>query len=171
MSQQQNIDLVRLGDSNLTLGDPNADIRGRKVIDRAGNDIGEVEDLMIGREDARVFFLLVGSGGFLGIGEKTFVVPVDAITGIDEQHVHVDRTREHVAGGPEYDPSIVREGSASGSSNSFWEDTYAHYDYGPFWAPGYTYPAYPYYETGGPGRPDAPGVPDDHGTSGRRTGV
>lgn len=169
MSEQQSRGLVKLGDSNLELGDKNADIRSRKVLDSAGQEIGEVEDLMIGQDDARVLFLQVGSGGFLGIGERTLMIPVDAITGIDEDHVHVDRSREDVAAGPdyrEYDPSLVREED----DDDFWTRTYSHYGYGPFWAPGYTYPAYPYYEMGGPGRPDAPATPETP-ASGWRGGI
>jgi sporulation protein YlmC with PRC-barrel domain len=119
------------------------------VVDNAGEEIGEIEDLMIDDQESKVRFLQVGSGGFLGLGEKKVLIPVDAITRIDEDHVHIDRTREHVAGGPDYDPSLVRD-------EGYWADTYAYYGYGPFWAAGYAYPAYPYYGVTPPGHPASP---------------
>ncbi len=90
----------------------------------------------------------VAVGGFLGIGEKTFLIPIDAITKIDEDHVHVDQSREHIIEGPEYDPALVKD-------EGFWEQSYGHYGMTPFWGTGYAYPAFPYYGAvapGGPGR-------------------
>jgi hypothetical protein len=39
-----------------------------------------VEDLYIDRQEREVRFLEVGAGGFLGIGEGRFLVPVEAVT-------------------------------------------------------------------------------------------
>jgi hypothetical protein len=92
-----------------------------------------------------VRFLEVASGGFLGIGEKTFLIPVDAITRIHEDHVHIDQRREHIAGSPAYDPAVAPK-------EDFWETTYGYYGYTPYWAAGYAFPG-----VGGlvgvPGRP------------------
>lgn len=151
MADTSNRHIVSMNDSDLTLADSAEDIRGRTVVDVNGDDIGDVEDLMLDQDDAKVRFLQVGAGGFLGLGERKFLVPIDAISGIDDDRVHVDRTREHVAGGPDYDPTLVSDDSAG-----LWDTTYAHYGYAPFWAPGYAYPAYPFYGAVPPGRPDAP---------------
>jgi sporulation protein YlmC with PRC-barrel domain len=58
--------LVRLSDTELTVADPAADMRNRKVVDRDGEEIGEVDDLLIDAPEKRVRFLEVASGGFLG---------------------------------------------------------------------------------------------------------
>ena len=71
--------LVKIGDENLTVGDPKEDVRGRKVIDRNGVDIGKVDDLLIDAIDKKVRLLQVGSGGFLGLGEKKTLIPVDEV--------------------------------------------------------------------------------------------
>jgi len=57
--------LVRLSDTELTIANPAEDIRGRAVVDRDGEDIGEVEDLLIDAQEKRVRMLEVASGGFL----------------------------------------------------------------------------------------------------------
>ncbi len=142
MATTNRFNLVKLGDTDLTVGDPAEDVRGRKVIDKAGEDIGKVDGLMLDEEEAKVRFMHVAAGGFLGIGEKTFLIPIDAITRIDEEHVHVDQTTDRVIKGPEYDPALVRD-------EGYWEQSYGYYGFAPFWAPGYAYPAYPYYGIGG----------------------
>ncbi|HUX86848.1 MAG TPA: PRC-barrel domain-containing protein [Chloroflexota bacterium] len=90
----------RLSDSKLTVKHPDEDVRGRKVLDKAGEDIGTVDDLFIGDRESKVRFLRVEAGGVLGIGAKVVLIPVDAITQVTATAVHIDRSREHVAGGP-----------------------------------------------------------------------
>lgn len=62
--------LHRLRKSKLELADAAADIRGRRVTDSAGQEIGKVDDLMVDERERRVRFLEVSSGGLLGIGEN-----------------------------------------------------------------------------------------------------
>jgi sporulation protein YlmC with PRC-barrel domain len=130
--------LVKLGDAKLTVADPAEDIRGRTVVDRAGEEIGEIKSLLIDEQEAKVRMLEVQSGGFLGVGGETRLVPVDAITRVTEDTVHVDQTRAHVHGSPPYDPRLAVD-------ESYYGDIYGHYGYAPFWAAGYTYPGYPHY--------------------------
>jgi sporulation protein YlmC with PRC-barrel domain len=137
MANANTATLHKLSDANLTVADPQEDVRGRKVLDRQGDEIGEVDDLMIDDRELKVRFLRVASGGFLGLGETKFMVPVEAITSITEDAVHVNQTRQHVAGSPPYDPQLA--------DDRYWGDLYGYYGYGPYWGPGYIYPPYPYY--------------------------
>jgi sporulation protein YlmC with PRC-barrel domain len=135
--------LVKLSEERLTVADPAADVRGHTVIDRHDEEIGTVEDLLVDETERKVRFLEVKSGGFLGMGAKTLHIPVDAVMRIHEDHVHVDQTRQHVGGGPDFDPDVVvEEGFREGG---YYEGVYRHYGYSPFWAPGYAYPAYPFF--------------------------
>ena len=138
MTDTRTHSLIKLGDTDLTVADKAEDIRGRTVIDRSGDEIGDVESLLIDETEAKVRFMEIGAGGFLGIGEKKFLVPVDAISKIDADHVHVDQTREHIVGAPDYDPTLAVK-------RDYYTDVYGYYGYAPYWAPGYAYPAYPYY--------------------------
>jgi hypothetical protein len=72
--------------------------------------------------------LEVGSGGFLGLGEKKQLVPVEAITRVEADLVSISPERTRVAGGPAYDPEVVPE-------RLFYDDVYRYYDYPPFWGP------------------------------------
>ena len=57
---------------------------------------------------------------------------------IDDDHVHVDQTRERVAGSPAYDPDLAYEQDYYGGLSGY-------YGYAPYWGAGYVYPGYPYY--------------------------
>jgi sporulation protein YlmC with PRC-barrel domain len=137
-TSRTNVALEPLSQSDLTVEDPAEDIRGRTVFDRNDDEVGTVKDLMIDRDESRVRFMELGAGGFLGIGEDTFLIPVDALTSIDDKGVHIDKTREHVAGGQKYQPELVTD-------MDYYGDVYGYYGYAPYWGAGYAYPAYPYY--------------------------
>jgi len=138
MTSAQRPSIVKLGETDQTVSDPAEDIRGRNVLDKDGEEIGKVEALMIDDRENKVRFLQVSAGGFLGIGDHKFLIPVDAITRLDDDEVHVDQTRDRVAEGPKYDPAVVQE-------TNYYDNAYSHYGYTPFWGMGYAYPAYPYY--------------------------
>lgn len=128
--------LVRLADTDLTLANPADDVRGRTAVDRGGAEVGEVDDLVIDEEERRVRLLQVGSGGFLGIGKQKVLVPVDAVTAVDDV-VHIDTAREHVASGPVYDPDLVlRRDTVAG--------LYDHYGMLPYWSADYRTPGFPF---------------------------
>lgn len=129
--------LVRLSDTDLTVADRAEDIRGRNVLDMSGEELGEVNDLLIDDRDHKVRFLEVSSGGFLGLGAKNFLIPVDAIMRITEDAVYINQSRERVASAPSYDPTLVDE--------RYLSEVYGHYGYPPYWGPDYRYPPYPYY--------------------------
>ena len=138
MTESTRARLVRLSDTDLTVADPAEDVRGRTVVDRNGDEVGTVDDLLIDDRANKVRFLRVGAGGFLGIGEQHFLIPVDAVTRIDPDHVHIDRERTGLRGVPGYDPDLAYD-------YDYYGDVYGWWGYGPYWAPGYRYPAYPYY--------------------------
>ncbi len=62
----------------------------------AEDNIGSINDLVIGH-DGRVTYAAVSFGGFLGIGDKLFAVPFDAIDFVktgDEAYARIDVTEE-----------------------------------------------------------------------------
>jgi sporulation protein YlmC with PRC-barrel domain len=135
--QESKAALVRLSDSDLTLANRDEDIRARAVFDMAGEELGDVDDLLIDEAEHKVRFLEVASGGFLGLGATKFLIPVDAIRRITPVAVYISQSREHVAGAPRYDPALVDQRYVS--------DVYGHYGYPPYWGPDYRYPPYPDY--------------------------
>jgi sporulation protein YlmC with PRC-barrel domain len=94
------IGLVRLGDSDFLPANPENEVRGKVVYDAQGQRIGGVEDLYIDPQERRVRFLEVGAGGFLGIGEKRILVPVEAVTRVAEDRVTIEPGRTEKVDGP-----------------------------------------------------------------------
>ena len=101
------IGLVRLGDSGFVPANPEDDLRGKDVCDPHGQRMGSVEDLYVDRQEREVRFLEVGAGGFLGIGEGRFLVPVEAVTKVSEDRVTVEPDRtERVEGPAPFDTKV-----------------------------------------------------------------
>jgi sporulation protein YlmC with PRC-barrel domain len=121
--------LHKLSDTHLTVAHGAEDIRGRQVLDTAGEYIGEIDDLFVDEAEQKVRLLQVMSGGFLGLGKTTFLIPVDAIQRITNEAIYISQTRERVAGAPRYDPALVDKRHLS--------DVYGYYGYVPFWEPDY----------------------------------
>lgn len=140
MNDEEMTTLIRLGDSDLTVANEAEDVRGRTVIDRNGDETGSVDGLLIDEPERQVRFLEVGSGGFLGLGKKQVLVPVDAVTRIDDDHVYINRDRKEVASGPGYDPELMPV-----PDRPYYEGVYGHYGLMPYWGAGYRYPGYPYF--------------------------
>jgi sporulation protein YlmC with PRC-barrel domain len=122
--------LVKLGDSDLTLAHGEEDVRGRKVVDERGNDVGTVESLFIDRQQGRVRFLEVQYGDFLGLGGSSTLVPVEAVREVGDP-VRLGHARETVAGAPPYDPKLQQAPQ--------WEDISGYYGLPPYGA-GAVYP-------------------------------
>jgi sporulation protein YlmC with PRC-barrel domain len=97
---QAGIGLVRLGESSFVPQNLEDDVRGKDVYDPEGQRLGSIEDLYIDRREREVRFLEVGAGGFLGIGEKRFLVPVEAVVEVAEEWVAIEPDRTEKVEGP-----------------------------------------------------------------------
>ena len=127
----QNDLLLQLGDTNLKRRFSGDDLRNRKVLGPDGKDIGHVSALFLDRAECQVRFLQVGTGGFLGLGEREFLIPVEDVTRTGPAEVHVRHTREQVLAEPQYDPHSVE-----GRDQAFWAAYYGYYGHSPYWTQG-----------------------------------
>jgi sporulation protein YlmC with PRC-barrel domain len=141
MKQQHASDtpLVKLSDTGLALEDRDQDIRGRKVIDRDSKEIGHISSLFIDEDERKVRMLEIRAGGFLGIGDRHFLLPVDAITKVAKGEVHVNETLGRIVQSPVYAPALVEELIPQ----KHWEPFYGYYGLSPYWGDGYLYPTVP----------------------------
>ena len=86
------------------VGGMSADVLiGMSVVDRDGESVGEVSDLIIGSDDV-VKHAIVEVGGFLGFGAKTTAVDLEHAT-FDQSkgEVTLDISRPEIDALPEYD--------------------------------------------------------------------
>jgi sporulation protein YlmC with PRC-barrel domain len=106
-SGQQRSNLTKLSETDLPLEEPWQDIRELDVYDNRDEQIGSVEDLYVDREARQPRYLLVSAGGFLGLGKKHFLIPVEDVSrDVGEERVTVTQPREKVVNSPEFDPDI-----------------------------------------------------------------
>lgn len=54
-------------------------MQGTAVKNPAGAELGDIKDLMIDLSTSRVAYAVVSFGGLLGIGDKLFAVPLQAL--------------------------------------------------------------------------------------------
>ena len=102
------IGLVRLGDSDFVSANPEDDLRGKAVYDAEEQRIGSVGDLYIDPQEREMRFLEVGAGGFLGMGEKHYLVPVEAVVEVAEDRVTIEPGRtEKVEGLAPFDTKVA----------------------------------------------------------------
>ncbi len=109
MGRRAQSTLVKLEGSDFVLGDRDQDLRGLVVYDRDGKEIGTIEGLFVDEEARNVRFLDVGTGGSLGVGEKHFMIPVEAVTHIGGEGVIIDQGRQKVIDAPALPTNVVPE--------------------------------------------------------------
>lgn len=84
-----------------------ADLIGSDVIGAEGVSVGQITDLLVERHD-RIIGLIVGVGGFLGIGEREVGIPIESVLiqpapDAGELHiVHVALTRIEIEDAREF---------------------------------------------------------------------
>ena len=120
-------DLDPLTSSGLELEDPSTDLRNREVLDREGQQVGTVSDMLIEppRRVARML-VLETAGGLLGLGKKHYLIPLEAVTATDSE-VRVDRMRDDILAGGEY---TAPEGE---EEELHYAAVYADYGIEPYW--------------------------------------
>ena len=81
-------------------------LRNTTVVNRQDENLGSIEDLMIDPQNGRIQYAVLDFGGFLGIGDKLFAVPLEAfdIARSNEQFV-LDVTKDRLESAPGFDKS------------------------------------------------------------------
>jgi sporulation protein YlmC with PRC-barrel domain len=104
-SSERQPNLVKLSEEDLHLDEPWQDIRGLDVYDVDDEQIGSVEELYVERDSRLPRFLVVSAGGFLGVGKKHFLVPVEEVSRDmgEEERVTLNRDRDKVVGSPNFE--------------------------------------------------------------------
>ncbi len=83
----------------------------QSVYDPSNNKVGEVEDVLVS-QDGKISALIIGVGGFLGIGEKDVAVPFNSVKQTmknGSSYLTLDTTKDalNAAPGFKYDRSSM----------------------------------------------------------------
>ena len=108
--------LVKLHDFEGELDEQWQDIKGQKVLDKSGGEVGTVEEVYV-YKDASAVHLLKVSGG-----ERSFLMPVDAVTNVTDEGVAVEQAGDVIQNSPEFDSEEAPDTETS-------RTVYEHYGY------------------------------------------
>lgn len=96
-SGEQRSNLIKLSELDVPLEEPWQDTRGLDVYDITDEQIGSVEDLYVDRETRQARFMVVSAGGFLGVGKKRLLIPVEEVSrDVGEDQVTITEPRDKV---------------------------------------------------------------------------
>ncbi len=78
-------------------------VKGTAVYDTGGQNLGQIDDIVIGKRDGHAEYAIMSFGGFLGIGEQYHPLPWESLSydpGLGGYVVNV--SREQLEGAPRY---------------------------------------------------------------------
>lgn len=82
-----------------------SDLMGADISTTGDEDVGSVDDLIID-DDGQIVAVVVGVGGFLGMGQKDVAIGWDDVTrsgDSDDVELRIDSTREELRDAPEFE--------------------------------------------------------------------
>lgn len=95
------------------------------VVNFDGRDLGHVKDFMIDTENGQVIYAVLSFGGFLGMGDKLFAVPIEAMKVDQENHrFMLDMDKERLENAPGFD----KDNWPSHADPTFVDEVYSHYE-------------------------------------------
>jgi sporulation protein YlmC with PRC-barrel domain len=105
-----------------------SDLIGLGVRNQQGDNLGEINELVIDRENGDIHYAVVGAGGFLGIGERLILVPFAALD-IDpraqevDQLVHLNVDQQVLTDAPNFDDlPDVNAADWDADVRSYWQE-------------------------------------------------
>jgi len=105
-------------------------LEGDAVVNTQGEDLGNIEEIMLDVPRGRIAYAVLSFGGFMGMGDKLFAIPWSALTLDTERKCFVlDVDKERMKQAPGFDkdhwPSMADPRWAS--------DIHTYYGSRPYW--------------------------------------
>lgn len=101
-------------------------ITGSKVQNLEGKNIGDIQDLMIELETGNIVYAVLSFGGFLGIGDKYFAIPLEALQfSAKDDTIILDVDKETLKDAPGFD----KDNWPLTADQDFIDSVYHHYGY------------------------------------------
>jgi sporulation protein YlmC with PRC-barrel domain len=105
-------------------------IIGDSIVNRTGENLGKIEELMLDLESGRVAYAVLSFGGFLGMGEKLFAVPFEALKlDASREHFTLDVNKDKLKNAPGFDKNHPPQAS----DRTWGAEVYKFYGYKPYW--------------------------------------
>ncbi len=109
---------------------PASRVIGTAVYNKAGQNIGTIEDVMLDKTSNGIMFAVIGFGGFLGIGEKYHALPWSVLDYEKTQGGYVvPYTVEQLEAAPSYSIDELTSGDGQRARDA----SYEYYKVKPYW--------------------------------------
>lgn len=103
---------------------------GDSVRNLSGDDLGNVQEVMLDVQDGSIAYAVLSFGGFLGMGDKMFAVPWKALTLVqDEEYFLLDVDKTVLENAPGFD----KDNWPDFSDPSWGQGIHDHYSTTPYW--------------------------------------
>jgi sporulation protein YlmC with PRC-barrel domain len=101
------------------------------VENAAGENLGKIEELMLDLNSSRISYAVLSFGGFLGMGDKLFAIPFEALTFDSvEEKIILGVDKEVLKNAPGFD----KDNWPDTSKHAWLVDVYEYYGYRPYWS-------------------------------------
>ena len=105
-------------------------IIGDSIVNRTGENLGKIEELMLDLESGRVAYAVLSFGGFLGMGEKLFAVPFEALKlDASREHFTLDVNKDKLKNAPGFDKAHYPQVA----DRTWGAEIYKFYGIKPYW--------------------------------------
>lgn len=113
-------------------------LNGAEVLNPQGENIGEFESVLVDVETGQIGFVTLTSGGVVGVGEETYIVPFNAlknempqrtegVLGVTQMRFTINKQKDQLKKVPEGDieEALAQEDQSRG--------IFEHYGVSPYW--------------------------------------
>jgi sporulation protein YlmC with PRC-barrel domain len=108
------------------------DLVGTDVRNRQIEKLGAIEEVVLDLDEGRIAYAVISFGGFLGMGDKLFAVPTEALKfSPDGEKIVIDADKERLENAPGFDKEHW-----PGSTDRAWlKSVFDYYRVHPYWVP------------------------------------
>jgi len=105
-------------------------VEGTRVYDKTGEDVGTVKDVMLDKVSGRVCYVVLSSGGILGIGDKRLPLPWSTLHyDVNKGGYITTSDRATLSKAPAYGA----EDRVDWADRQWGERVHRHYGVAPYW--------------------------------------
>ena len=110
--------------------DKASELLSRKVTNNANEHLGKIEDIVIDADSGRILYAVLSFGGFLGVGDKLFAIPWEALKLNEDRKCFIlGIEKERLQNAPGFDKDNWPD-----MANPRWsENIYNYYGYKAAW--------------------------------------
>lgn len=106
-------------------------LEGDEVVNSAGEKLGTIDEIMIDVSAGRIAYAVLSTGGVLGIGDRLFAIPWNALTlDVDRECFILDMDKERLQEAPGFD----KDRWPSMADSSWAQSVYSYYGTQPYWS-------------------------------------